>query len=60
MLRKQNKYIQNQWSDRADSPEMTVEGEARRSRPLYHSSLPDYVIQAGTWTTQAIACFVRL
>ena len=38
MLRKQNKYIQNQWLDRADFPETIVEGESSRSRPLIHSS----------------------
>jgi hypothetical protein len=34
MLRKQSKYIQNQWSGRSDFPETIVEGESCRSRPL--------------------------
>ena len=38
MLRKQNKIIQNQWSDRADFPVAIGKGESSRSRPLIHSS----------------------
>jgi hypothetical protein len=38
MLRKQYKFIQNQWSDRADFLVTAVKGESCRSRPLIHSS----------------------
>jgi len=38
MLHKQNKIIQNQWSDRADFPVAIAKGETSRSRPLIHSS----------------------